>query len=250
MNSNHFPQNEKIGFLRKTTLVDFPEHIACAVFLIGCNLRCPYCYNKDLVLINENSQKDDFSTLDDVFNHLELRKNVLSGITISGGEPLLHTATPLIIKYAKNLGYKIKLDTNGTNPLELEKLIKNDQLCPDYVAMDIKTSPNRYGEELFSEKKINNNNFANLLNQTIELIETNSKIKTEYRTVLVPHLITKNDIEAIASILPQNAIWMFSNFENFNCLNPKYNNILPFTNEETIELVEHAKKIIKNAALR
>ena len=154
MNSNHFPQNEKIGFLRKTTLVDFPEHIACAVFLIGCNLRCPYCYNKDLVLLNKNSQKDDFSTLDDVFNHLELRKNVLSGITISGGEPLLHPATPLIIKYAKNLGYKIKLDTNGTNPLELEKLIKNDQLCPDYVAMDIKTSPNRYGEELFSEKKI------------------------------------------------------------------------------------------------
>ena len=60
MNSNHFPQNEKIGFLRKTTLVDFPEHIACAVFLIGCNLRCPYCYNKDLVLLNKNSQKDDF----------------------------------------------------------------------------------------------------------------------------------------------------------------------------------------------
>ena len=250
MNSNHFPQNEKIGFLRKTTLVDFPEHIACAVFLIGCNLRCPYCYNKDLVFLNKNSQKDDFSTLDVVFNHLELRKNVLSGITISGGEPLLHPATPLIIKYAKNLGYKIKLDTNGTNPLELEKLIKNDQLCPDYVAMDIKTSPNRYGEELFSEKKINNNNFANLLNQTIELIENNSKIKTEYRTVLVPHLITKNDIEAIASILPKNAIWMFSNFENFNCLNPKFNNILPYTNEESKELVEHAKKIIKNAALR
>ena len=106
MDSNHFPKNEKIGFLRKTTLVDFPEHIACAVFLIGCNLRCPYCYNKDLVLINENSQKDDFSTLDDVFNHLELRKNVLSGITISGGEPLLHPATPLIIKYAKNLDTK------------------------------------------------------------------------------------------------------------------------------------------------
>ena len=250
MNSNHFPQNEKIGFLRKTTLVDFPEHIACAVFLIGCNLRCPYCYNKDLVLLNKNSQKDDFSTLDEVFKHLELRKNVLSGITISGGEPLLHPATPLIIKYAKKLGYKIKLDTNGTNPSQLEKLIKNDELCPDYVAMDIKTSPNRYKEELLSEKKSNNKNFDSLLNRTIELIENNKKIITEYRTVLVPHLITKNDIEAIASILPQNAIWMFSNFENFNCLNPKYNNILPFTNEETIELVEHAKKIIKNATLR
>ena len=116
--------------------------------------------------------------------------------------------------------------------------------------MDIKTSPNRYEKELLSEKKINNNNFANLLNRTIELIETNSKIKTEYRTVLVPHLITKNDIEAIASILPKNAIWMFSNFENFNCLNPKFNNILPYTNEESKELVEHAKKNIKNAALR
>ena len=201
MDSNHFPKNEKIGFLRKTTLVDFPEHIACAVFLIGCNLRCPYCYNKDLVLINENSQKDDFSTLDDVFNHLELRKNVLSGITISGGEPLLHPATPLIIKYAKKLGYKIKLDTNGTNPSQLEKLIKNDELCPDYVAMDIKTSPNRYEEELLSEKKSNNKNFDSLLNRTIELIENNKKIITEYRTVLVPGLITKNDIDEIANDL-------------------------------------------------
>ena len=63
MDSNHFPKNEKIGFLRKTTLVDFPEHIACAVFLIGCNLRCPYCYNKDLVLINENSQKDTYGLI-------------------------------------------------------------------------------------------------------------------------------------------------------------------------------------------
>ena len=86
--------------------------------------------------------------------------------------------------------------------------------------------------------------------KTIELIENNKKIITEYRTVLVPGLITKNDIEAIASILPKNAIWMFSNFENFNCLNPKFNNILPYTNEESKELVEHAKKIIKNAALR
>ena len=78
MHVNHFPKNEKIGFLRKTTLVDFPEHVACAVFLMGCNLRCPYCYNKDLVLLNQNSPKDDFSTLEEVIKHLELRKNVLS----------------------------------------------------------------------------------------------------------------------------------------------------------------------------
>lgn len=250
MHVNHFPKNEKIGFLRKTTLVDFPEHVACAVFLMGCNLRCPYCYNKDLVLLNQNSPKDDFSTLEEVIKHLELRKNVLSGITISGGEPLLHPATPLIIEYAKKLGYKVKLDTNGTNPSELEKLINNDELCPDYVAMDIKTSPKRYHKELFTETKTNHNNFSTLLNKTIELIENNKKITTEYRTVLVPQLITKNDIDEIASILPKNAVWMFSNFENFNCLDPKFNNISPYTNEETIELVEYAKKIIKNAALR
>lgn len=250
MHVNHFPKNEKIGFLRKTTLVDFPEHVACAVFLMGCNLRCPYCYNKDLVLLNQNSPKDDFSTLEEVIKHLELRKNVLSGITISGGEPLLHPATPLIIEYAKKLGYKVKLDTNGTNPSELEKLINNDELCPDYVAMDIKTAPKRYHKELFTKTKTNHNNFSTLLNKTIELIEKNKKITTEYRTVLVPQLITKNDIDEIASILPKNAVWMFSNFENFNCLDPKFNNISPYTNEETIELVEYAKKIIKNAALR
>ena len=163
MNSNHFPQNEKIGFLRKTTLVDFPEHIACAVFLIGCNLRCPYCYNKDLILINENSQKDDFSTLDDVFNHLELRKNVLSGITISGGEPLLHPATPLIIKYAKNLGYKIKLDTNGTNPSQLEKLIKNEInsiLVTDAICAELR---NRYNLnfKLFTNSAIDKKEYIN-----------------------------------------------------------------------------------------
>ncbi|MBQ6029389.1 MAG: radical SAM protein, partial [Treponema sp.] len=167
--------------LIKTSLVDFPERVAAACFLRGCNLRCPYCYNTELVAPQNISKAQDaaesgnqskaqdaggddcsqaqksgaqakrdqpqFVSIQDIIAHLKKRANVLSGFVISGGEPLLNPdIVQSLILEARSLGYKIKLDTNGMFPGRLQELLSNPACAPDYVALDVKTSPARYSE--------------------------------------------------------------------------------------------------------
>ena len=238
--------NKKIGVLIKTTAVDFPSFLATSVFLTGCNLRCPYCYNK--ALVTNTLSETEGVTFSEVIQHLEKRKNVLKGFVISGGEALLSPYLEPLIREAKKLGYKIKIDTNGTLPHLLEKLIQDSELCPDFIAMDIKTSPSRYNE--LSVNHSEQINYEALIKTSIQLIENHQTIQKEYRTVLVPTLITNTDIENISKILPKDASWNFSNFENFNCLNSEYNNIQPYSEQEINNLVSIAKKIIKKTKIR
>src|SRR5574344_1212393 len=104
------------GALVKTTLVDFPARVACTFFLSGCNLRCPYCYNIELANGIKPDTDTDFACANDVIEQLNKRKSVLTGFVLSGGEPMLNPLAPILIKQAKSLGYKIKIDTNGTLP--------------------------------------------------------------------------------------------------------------------------------------
>lgn len=245
------PLNEPAGALVKTTCVDFPGILAGSFFLKGCNLRCPYCYNTGLVL---NTDADNsLNTIEELFFHLEKRQGILKGLVISGGEPLLNPYTPLIIQKAKSLGYKIKLDTNGTLPDKLEEIIKSPELKPDFIAMDIKTSPSRYAAELcpdFSKHKNDAIYFENLLLKSIELVSSYNRDCREFRTVLVPELIRKEDIIKIAELLPSDASWRFAQFRNENCLNPMYNNITPYTDKEINEFIEIARSYIKDSELR
>jgi len=239
----NLPLNEPAGVLVKTTCVDFPGHVAGSFFLKGCNLRCPYCYNATLV---DGTERKDIplSTVEELFAHLEKRQGILTGVVISGGEPLLNPYTPVIIKKAKQLGYLIKIDTNGTLQKELAALLSNPELKPDFIAMDIKTSPARY------KKELSNHNYEEEIKKSIDLIAELPATNREYRTVLVPGLITKEDIKNIAEILPEDASWQFAQFQNKNCLNPAYNEITPYTDSEINELVEYAKNFIKGAQLR
>ena len=242
--------NKPAGVLVKTTMVDFPGHIATAIFLKGCNLRCPYCYNTGLVLNNE--PEENLASVNDLFQHLEKRKNVISAIAISGGEPLVNPYLKDIIQKAKSMNMLVKMDTNGMLPDRLETLINDENLRPDFIAMDIKTSPDRYAETMLpvsipSEKKI----MADALTRSAKLIAENySTSNREYRTVLVPGLVTKEDIKSIAEILPEDASWQFAGFRNKNCLNPEYNKIVPYLDRDLSELVEYAKTLIPCAALR
>ena len=120
------PINEPAGILVKTTCVDYPGRVAGSFFLKGCNLRCPYCYNT--VLVSGTNSLESLNTVEELFAHLEKRQGILSGLVLSGGEPLLNPYTPIIIKKAKELNYKIKIDTNGTLPDELESFINNSEL--------------------------------------------------------------------------------------------------------------------------
>lgn len=243
--------NKPAGVLVKTTCVDFPGCLAGSFFLKGCNLLCPYCYNKSLVL---NIQDDTLNSVQELFDHLEKRQGILKGIVISGGEPLLNPYTKIIIKKAKELGYKIKIDTNGTLPEKLEELISDKELRPDFIAMDIKTSPNKYSEFLVHPKSPyygKNEHFEKTLSQSIQIITSNYTCENrEWRTVLVPTLIKMEDIKNIAELLPKDASWQFAQFQNKDCINEDYNSLYPYTDKEIEELVSYAQTFIKGAVLR
>jgi pyruvate formate lyase activating enzyme len=267
------------GALIKTTLVDFPGRVASTIFLEGCNLRCPYCYNVSLVLgsfantsgmapdssaaksdatpspANKklNGRDYDCSTLREVIDHLEKRRAVLTGLVISGGEPLLNPRTPLLIKEARKLGYKIKLDTNGTLPDRLQQFCEDDELRPDYIAMDLKTAPSKcallasnaarkdpaVGEEL-----------AESIARSAKIVASFPSESREWRTVLVPPLVDEKDIAEMAKLLPSNAHWYFAQFRNENCIDPSYNKIDPYLDRDLKRLVDFAKSLIPGAELR
>ena len=124
--------------LQKLTLLDFPGHVACTVFLAGCDLRCPFCHNGGLVLGGMEPVMDDAALLD----FLKKRQGLLDGVAVTGGEPLLRPDLPDLLRAVKALGYAVKLDTNGTHPAALRSLVEEGLV--DYVAMDIKNSPEKY----------------------------------------------------------------------------------------------------------
>ena len=131
----------KISGIQKLTLLDYPGTVACTLFTAGCNFRCPFCHNAMLVL---PEQVEDASlSEDEVLSFLKKRQGVLDGVAITGGEPLLHRELPELLGKIKALGYKIKLDTNGSNPELLRGIIENRLV--DRVAMDIKNAPKAYG---------------------------------------------------------------------------------------------------------
>lgn len=239
--------SEKIGALIKTSLVDFPGMVSTVIFLKSCNLRCPYCYNAPLVLNTEESE--NLVSFEDMLLHLKKRKNVLSGFVISGGEALLYPHLKELITKSKELGYKVKLDTNGTLPAKLEEIINNPLTKPDFIAMDIKTDPKKYSS-LLTENHNNLMDFEKNIKKSISIIEKFPSSAREFRTVLVPSLIKKEDIGAIGKLIPKDSSWQFAQFINNNCLDSNYNNITPYTDSEMLELITYAKTFINNVKLR
>ena len=130
-----------IGGLQKVTLLDFPGKVSCTVFLTGCNLRCPYCHNPDLVLTKDNGK---YISEKEFFEFLLSRKGKLDGVCITGGEPTLYPNLTNLIRRIREMGFLVKLDSNGTVP-EILKLLLREKLL-DYVAIDIKNAPTRYAE--------------------------------------------------------------------------------------------------------
>ena len=170
MNTNG-KSTEKQGVLVKTSLVDYPGLVSCAFFLKNCNLRCPYCYNRGLIFGENENEEENYSSLDELFSHLEKRKNVIKGFVLSGGEPLLNPKTPEILSFAKKTGYKVKLDTNGTLPEKLKTILEKPETSPDYIACDIKTNPDKYFEKLLPHKNSfslqDSENLASKIRKTI-----------------------------------------------------------------------------------
>src|SRR6056297_2317969 len=181
----------KLGGLQAVTLLDFPEKVACTVFTQGCNFRCHYCHNPELVLPSSFHKVSSLSEKD-FFSFLESRKNLLQGVCITGGEPTLHTDLYDFIKKIKEQGFAVKLDTNGTNPELLQKLLKEDLL--DYVAMDIKQTFPKYKDV------VNVDIDTNKIKKSVDLLK-DSNIDYEFRTTVMAPLLKADDIYEIADYL-------------------------------------------------
>ena len=174
--------------MEKLSLVDFDGKLACTLFTGGCNYKCPFCHNAPLIT------PKPFLDMDDIIKYLTSRKKMLEAIVISGGEPTLHKELPNVLKTFKELGYIIKLDTNGTNPKMLKELIDNKLI--DYVAMDIKSSFSNY--HIVTET---NNPQLDNIKQSISILKT-SNIDFEFRTTLVKefhNLDTINEMKELVN---------------------------------------------------
>lgn len=170
-----------IGF-EKLSLVDYDGYASATLFCGGCNFRCPFCHNGELVL-NEGMY-DEYSK-EEIFAYLKKRLGLLDAVTISGGEPTLNSDLPRFIESIKDIGYKVKLDTNGTNPSMIKYLI--DKNLVDFIAMDIKSSIEGYSVATGLK------NIPQGVLQSVELLKLN-RVDYEFRTTLVKELITREDI--------------------------------------------------------
>ncbi|MBR3290183.1 MAG: anaerobic ribonucleoside-triphosphate reductase activating protein [Clostridia bacterium] len=196
----------KIGGLQKLTLLDFPGRCACTVFTVGCNLRCPFCHNASLVTGQEPSLIDE----QEVFSLLQKRKGVLDGVCLTGGEPLLQPDLPDFIRRVRDLGFAVKLDTNGTLPDRLRALLEEGLL--DYVAMDIKNAPERYAETVgvpgFDVKNIE---------QSMRILQ-NGKVPFEFRTTVVRELHDPKDFQKIAEWIGNDVPYFLQQFVDSGAL--------------------------------
>lgn len=201
-----------IGGLEKLTLLDYPDHLAAIIFTQGCNFRCHFCYNPLLVLPLEggdekNKKEKGFSPLSNknLFLFLTERFGRLEGVVITGGEPTLHPDLPDFIKKIKEIGYLVKLDTNGTNPDMLAGLIR-DKLI-DYIAMDLKAPLARYSEVVGVSLDCKN------IEKSVKMIIT-SGLPYEFRTTVVPGLLDKEDFEAMGKSIKGARKWYLQNFKS------------------------------------
>lgn len=223
--------------LQKTTLLDYPGKVASTIFTGGCNFKCPFCHNRDLVFPPADALA---YTEDEIFEHLKKKKKILDGVCITGGEPTLHKDLPAFIEKIKNLDLLVKLDSNGTNPTMLKQLVLSGLV--DYVAMDIKQSQEKYNT-------IANMEHFNLkaIEESVQFLKQNH-VDYEFRTTIMKECHEDDDIQAIGQWLEgANAYYLQSYKESEQVINPIFS---PHTTETLQHFVEILKPYIPNTYLR
>lgn len=216
----------QIGGLQKTTLIDYPGRLAATVFLIGCNFRCPWCYSRELVL-PEAIKKQPKILEKEFFNFLKERKGFLEGMTICGGEPTINKDLPQFCKKIKKIGYLVKLDTNGSNPKMLKKLIENKLV--DYVAMDIKAPPEKYNKSAGVELDIKK------IQKSIDILKE-GRVDYEFRSTILSRFHTKEDVINMAKWIKGSKKYYLQNFRAEKTIDPKFEKIKPYPQEYLLEI--------------
>ena len=229
----------RFGGIQKLTLLDYPGQVACTIFTAGCNMRCPFCHNKDLVFIPENM---DYIETDDILAFLKKRGGIIDAVCISGGEPLLQSGLPEFMRQVRELGYKIKLDTNGLFPDRLKDVVREGLV--DYVAMDIKNCPDRYS---LTAGLGESTAFMDRIQESIAYLKE-GHVDYEFRTTVLKDFHTEEDLLRLAEwIAPAKAYYLQQFVDSGRCIE---NGLSAYSEEEMRHLCTSVQTIIPNTQLR
>ena len=224
--------------LQKLTLLDYPGVMACTVFTNGCNFRCPFCHNASIVTGKESDMP---LAAGELLSFLDSRKKILDGVCITGGEPLLHDELPEIIREIKKLGYKVKLDTNGSRPERLNEILTAGSV--DYVAMDIKHSQEKYALASGSDSAL-----APVL-QSVEILKS-TPVDFEFRTTVVAQLHTPDDMEDIGRWLAGVKHYYLQNFADSGDILQRDTQFSPVPKDTLNVMLERVKPYVPGVVIR
>ncbi|MEZ0337931.1 MAG: anaerobic ribonucleoside-triphosphate reductase activating protein [Aquificaceae bacterium] len=228
----------RIGGFQKFTLIDYPAKVACIVFTQGCNFRCRYCYNVELVLPEKYGPLIE---VEEVLTFLESRRGMLEGVVITGGEPTIQKGLEKFIERVKALGYSVKLDTNGSKPQVIKELI--DKGLVDYIAMDVKAPLYKY-EEVCGVKVD-----TERILESIELIKSSS-VDYEFRTTVVREQLTPEDIRAIGELIRGSKRYYLQKFIPGKTLDPEFSSKSTYSKEEFERIKDSIKGYVKEIGIR
>ena len=221
------------GF-EKLTLLDYPGHLACMIFTRGCNFKCPYCQNSSLIRYKKEPGK--FSE-DEIIEFLKQRQGKLEGIVISGGEPTIQKGLKDFIKKVKKLNFKVKLDTNGSNPQVIKELLEENLV--DYIAMDIKNDLDNY--EMVTDSKVN----KNAIKKSIKLI-SDSKIDYEFRTTIMKECHKLDNLKKILELIKNKKYYI----QNFRVSDDVIDKSLSSFTDDELKLIKEELCKYPNVILR
>jgi pyruvate formate lyase activating enzyme len=224
--------------LQKVSIIDFPKRICAVVFTGGCNFRCPYCHNPELVV---DWEKLPTISNDDVLAFLERRRGLLDGICVTGGEPTIHKKLPNFIRKIKKKGFQVKLDTNGTNPSMIEELLKEGLL--DYIAMDVKAAPQKYN--LATGVSVNIKD----IKKSIKLI-MNGEIEYEFRTTVFPDFLSTEDAKKMGEWLKGASKYVFQRPRKLKMLQDAFMDRPIYADRELMKIKNILSKYIKEVTIR
>jgi pyruvate formate lyase activating enzyme len=233
--------NMIIGGVQKNSFIDYPGKISCVLFLSGCNFICPYCHNPELA---RGRPTGAFCpSLEEFHDFLDSRRSFLEGVVISGGEPTLQADLPEICTSIKKRGYRVKLDTNGSRPQMVRRLI--DERLVDFVAMDIKTDPSHYPPLIHVRDQ------ERRIRESIGIV-MRSAVAYEFRTTCVKPIINTAIIDTISRRIEGAMRYVLQSFQDQRLLNPAFfQDIDPaFTPEQMVQLKEVAQPWVGECVIR
>jgi pyruvate formate lyase activating enzyme len=227
----------RIGGLQHSSLVDFPGKVAAVVFTVGCNFRCPYCHNPELVI----EAPERLIPEQEVFDFLQARASVLQGVVVTGGEPTMHEDLPEFFAAIKKLGYLIKLDTNGTNPAMLRAVVERGLV--DYVAMDIKAPLSRYAAVVGAAVDMA------AIRESVNFLRTDA-VPYEFRTTVVRSQLSPADILEIGSEIRGAAAYYLQQFTPVKTLSPAFRSKISYEKEELAEFARALREYVDHCDVR